>query len=90
MPQTFVEKIAVDLDADHKVHAGNYISNKPTEIKIIEGELIFCHKDNLNTDGIYAGKNTYIDEFNAKQQAKVVMENYDPSFWRKKCRKMIS
>ena len=46
----------------------------------ITGELIFCHKDNLNTDGIYPGKYTYIDEFTPEQQAGVVMENYDPEF----------
>jgi len=46
----------------------------------ITGELIFCHQDNLNTDGIYPGKYTYIDEFTPEQQAGVVMENYDPEF----------
>jgi homoaconitate hydratase len=46
----------------------------------IEGKLIFCHQDNLNTDGIYPGKYTYIDDFSSEQQAKVVMENYDPEF----------
>jgi len=46
----------------------------------IAGELIFCHQDNLNTDGIYPGKYTYIDEFTPEQQAGVVMENYDPAF----------
>lgn len=46
----------------------------------IEGELIFCHQDNLNTDGIYPGKYTYIDDFTPQQQAQVVMENYDPEF----------
>lgn len=46
----------------------------------IEGELIFCHQDNLNTDGIYPGKYTYIDDFTPEQQASVVMENYDPEF----------
>jgi homoaconitate hydratase len=46
----------------------------------ITGELIFCHKDNMNTDGIYPGKYTYIDDFTAEQQAGVVMENYDPEF----------
>lgn len=46
----------------------------------IEGELIFCHQDNLNTDGIYPGKYTYIDDFTPEQQAEVVMENYDPEF----------
>ncbi|MCL5029252.1 MAG: homoaconitase [Bacteroidetes bacterium] len=48
--------------------------------KSVEGELIFCHQDNLNTDGIYPGKYTYIDDYSPEQQAKVVMENYDPEF----------
>ena len=46
----------------------------------ITGEIIFCHQDNLNTDGIYPGKYTYIDEFTPEQQAEVAMENYDPEF----------
>ncbi len=48
--------------------------------KVLKGELIFCNQDNLNTDGIYPGKYTYIDDFTPKQQAEVVMENYDPEF----------
>ncbi len=46
----------------------------------LEGEIIFCHQDNLNTDGIYPGKYTYRDDFTPEQQAGVVMENYDPEF----------
>jgi len=46
----------------------------------ISGELVFCHQDNLNTDGIYPGKYTYKDDFSPQQQAQVVMENYDPEF----------
>ena len=49
-------------------------------VKKMEGEIIFCHQDNLNTDGIYPGKYTYIDDFSPEQQAQVVMENYDPEF----------
>ncbi len=48
----------------------------------VEGTVIFCHLDNLNTDGIYPGKYTYIDDFTPEQQAGVVMENYDPEFVR--------
>ncbi|MFH1861873.1 MAG: homoaconitase [bacterium] len=48
--------------------------------EIVSGELIFCHQDNLNTDGIYPGKYTYVDDFTPEQQAQVVMENYDPEF----------
>jgi len=51
--------------------------------KEITGMLLFCHQDNLNTDGIYPGKYTYIDEFTPEQQAGVVMENYDPEFGKK-------
>ena len=46
----------------------------------LEGELVFCYQDNLNTDGIYPGKYTYKDEMTPEDQAKVVMENYDPEF----------
>ena len=46
----------------------------------ISGELIFCRQDNMNTDGIYPGKYTYIDDFKPEDQAKVVMENYDQEF----------
>ncbi len=46
----------------------------------ISGNVIFCYQDNLNTDGIYPGKYTYIDDFKPEDQAKVVMENYDPKF----------
>jgi len=48
--------------------------------KEITGDLVFCHQDNLNTDGIYPGKYTYIDDFTPEQQAGVVMEIYDPEF----------
>ena len=48
--------------------------------EVIEGELLFCHQDNLNTDGIYPGKYTYNDDFTAEQQAGVAMENYDPAW----------
>lgn len=46
----------------------------------ISGEIIFCPKDNMNTDGVYPGKYTYQDDFTPEQQAAVVMENYDPEF----------
>ncbi len=67
-------------------------TNKPPEqksvkVNIIEGfppkisgNIIFCHQDNMNTDGIYPGKYTYIDDFKPEDQAKVAMENYDPEF----------
>ncbi|KAI9283025.1 hypothetical protein BC943DRAFT_343943 [Umbelopsis sp. AD052] len=53
------------------------LPNFPSTIK---GELLFCHADNLNTDGIYPGKYTYNDDLTADDMRKVVMENYDPKF----------
>lgn len=57
------------------------------EVKIIEGfpekaegRVVFCYQDNINTDGIYPGKYTYNDDITPEEQAKVVMENYDPDF----------
>ncbi|MCB9219889.1 MAG: homoaconitase [Ignavibacteriales bacterium] len=67
-------------------------TNKPqkreiSKVKIFEGfpesisgDLIFCYQDNLNTDGIYPGKYTYVDDFKPEDQAVVAMENYDPEF----------
>lgn len=78
-------------DGDTKIKAEIKI-NKKTSLKkssvkilpefppVIEGDLLFCHQDNLNTDGIFPGKYTYIDDFTPEQQAGVVMENYDPEF----------
>jgi homoaconitate hydratase len=48
--------------------------------EVLEGELLFCHQDNLNTDGIYPGKYTYVDDMTPAQQAVVAMENYDAAF----------
>lgn len=46
----------------------------------LEGELLFCDADNLNTDGIYPGKYTYREDLSAEQMAAAAMENYDPKF----------
>ena len=48
--------------------------------ELVEGELLFVHEDNLNTDGIYPGKYTYQDDITPEQQAEVAMENYDADF----------
>ncbi|CCU82833.1 hypothetical protein BGHDH14_bgh00135 [Blumeria hordei DH14] len=46
----------------------------------LEGEIIFCDADNINTDGIYPGKYTYQDDISEEKMAEVCMENYDPEF----------
>jgi len=85
-------KIAMPLEFTAELPKGEIVINKKPDSKsgavniiegfpgTVEGELIFCHQNNLNTDGIYPGKYTYIDDFTPEQQAGVVMENYDPEF----------
>src|SRR6201993_4180506 len=46
----------------------------------VSGRVLFIDKDNLNTDGIYAGKHTYRDDMTPEQMAAVTFENYDPNF----------
>lgn len=46
----------------------------------VEGEIIFCDADNINTDGIYPGKYTYQDGVSVEKMAEVCMENYDTEF----------
>jgi homoaconitate hydratase len=46
----------------------------------VRGRILFIDKDNLNTDGIYAGKHTYRDDMTPQQMAAVTFENYDPNF----------
>ena len=46
----------------------------------VRGLVLFIDKDNLNTDGIYAGKHTYRDDMTPDQMAAVTFENYDPNF----------
>lgn len=46
----------------------------------VEGEIVFCDADNINTDGIYPGKYTYQDGVSVEKMAEVCMENYDKAF----------
>jgi homoaconitate hydratase len=45
----------------------------------VRGRLVFLPKDNLNTDGIYAGAYTYREDMTPDMMSKVVFDNYDPS-----------
>lgn len=47
---------------------------------VVRGRLWFMDRDNLNTDGIYAGKHTYNDKMTTAEMAAVIFENYDPGF----------
>jgi homoaconitate hydratase len=85
-------KIDYDWKGDVTEISGSIkINEKPSGVKsevsimegfpeVLTGDIVFCHQDNLNTDGIYPGKYTYIDEFTPEEQAGVVMENYDSKF----------
>ncbi|CAM1506608.1 Fc.00g062490.m01.CDS01 [Cosmosporella sp. VM-42] len=63
------------------------VSNEETLTEIlpgfperVEGEILFCDNDNINTDGIYPGKYTYQDDITKEKMAAVCMENYDLEF----------
>lgn len=45
----------------------------------LHARLLWMDRDNLNTDGIYAGKHTYNDAMTPEQMAAVIFENYDPT-----------
>ncbi len=45
----------------------------------VHGRLVFLNKENLNTDGIYAGSYTYRDDMTPEMMAGVIFDNYDPS-----------
>lgn len=73
------------ISYEFKINSKN--NGKSPEVEFVDGfpqsmkgEIIFCYQDNLNTDGIYPGKYTYVDDLTPEQQANVVMENYDPQF----------
>jgi homoaconitate hydratase len=84
--------INYDWDGKHDEISAEFKTNKKSDavqssVKIldgfpstIEGGVLFCHQDNVNTDLIYPGKYTYNDEITPEEQANVSMENYDPEF----------
>ncbi len=46
----------------------------------LEGRLVYVTQPNLNTDGIYGKDYTYREGMTREDMARVVMENYDPTF----------
>ncbi len=76
-PAITYEKVKINTPKEAAKKSVEIIDGFP---KIIEGNVLFCYYDNLNTDGIYAGKYTYNDTMTPEQQADVAMENYDPEF----------
>lgn len=79
--ETGNQKIKAEIKINKKTSSlKSSVKILPEFPSVIEGDLLFCHQDNLNTDGIYPGKYTYNDDFTPEQQAGVIMENYDPEF----------
>ncbi|KAL8784131.1 MAG: hypothetical protein Q9195_009175 [Heterodermia aff. obscurata] len=74
-------------ESDFAEKATNDSNDRDTLTKVlagfprkIEGEIVFCDADNINTDGIYPGKYTYQDDVTVEKMATVCMENYDKEF----------
>src|SRR5207244_8751738 len=81
-PESFV-----DVQPRFSVRAASAKPASGGEVKIIagfpetlRGRAMFMNRDNLNTDGIYAGKWTYKDDMKPAEMAAVIFENYDPNF----------
>eukprot|EP01065_Artemidia_motanka_P004261 TRINITY_DN1203_c0_g1_i1.p1 TRINITY_DN1203_c0_g1~~TRINITY_DN1203_c0_g1_i1.p1 ORF type:complete len:687 (+),score=220.58 TRINITY_DN1203_c0_g1_i1:64-2124(+) len=82
--------IASNVDVDGELVGSLSVPAKAAadvrEVELLEGfpetltgQLVWCPEDNLNTDGIYAGKHTYA-ELTPEEMGQVAMENYDPEF----------
>ncbi|MFN8547394.1 MAG: homoaconitase [Candidatus Eisenbacteria bacterium] len=46
----------------------------------VVGRVLWCDKDNMNTDGIYGKEFTYKDNLPREEMAQAAMLNYDPHF----------
>src|SRR5438309_824380 len=81
-PQTFTDRAA-------GISVRRIQSKPPSDVSVdiidgfppsVRGRVLFIDKDNLNTDGIFAGKHTYRDDITPEEMAAVTFENYDPNF----------
>ena len=81
-PQTFTDRAA-------GIAVRRAKSKPPSDVSVeiidgfppsVRGRVLFIDKDNLNTDGIFAGKHTYRDDITPEEMAAVTFENYDPNF----------
>lgn len=79
-PQKIKKTLSVPKVEDAKSESGASVEVLEGFPKSIEGELILCDADNINTDGIYPGKYTYQDDISKEKMAEVCMENYDAEF----------
>lgn len=71
----------------YTVHRAPRKTDAPRKVDIIDGfparieaRVLYLPADDLNTDGIYAGKWTYQDDLSREKMASVVFDNYDERF----------
>ncbi len=76
-PLVTYQDVKINIQKDTLKESVEIIEKFP---KVIKGNVLYCHQDNLNTDGIYPGKYTYNDAMTPEQQAEAAMENYDKEF----------
>ncbi len=74
-----LERAFTEFDApeDAPAEEAEIVEGFPARVK---GKLVFLPQDNLNTDGIYGKDYTYREDMTPDGMARVVMENYDPTF----------
>ena len=75
VPKTLTRRYEVLTSAPAASEKVEILSGFPERLR---GRLIFLLKDNLNTDGIYAGAYTYREDMTPEMMAKVIFDNYDP------------
>lgn len=83
--EALVESAEANVHVGESPPEGKENSDHLTEVlpgfpERVEGEIVFCDADNINTDGIYPGKYTYIDDVSTEKMAEVCMSNYDTNF----------
>ncbi len=80
--------------ADTLAHASYRVGDRPPASQVPNGRTrvvqgfpatvragtVFLPRDDVDTDGIFAGKHTYNDALTPEQMAAVIFENYDPAF----------
>jgi homoaconitate hydratase len=82
-PQTFSDRtagIAIRRAKSKSALGGSNVEIIAGFPPSVRGRVLFIDKDNLNTDGIFAGKHTYRDDITPEEMAAVTFENYDPNF----------
>lgn len=76
-----MSKMITKADKDFEDNSESQLTEiSPGFVEKVEGEIVFCDADNINTDAIYPGKFTYQDDVSVKQMAQVCMSNYDTAF----------